>query len=311
MTKSTLMSSAAALALLGTIMVSATAYAQDEEVPFGPETYEVDDFDVDSFIGTIEILVEDRSTIEVSAVGSAEHMENFHVDQSGDAVEVSYDRDDFRWNDWSTWVSWWGANTVKISDYPVVTVRVPEGTSVEVDSMTGNFTAGDLNGELNFDGAGAIDATIGTLQTANIDVAGAADITLGDVAGSVTISIAGAADVHGQSAGSLDLEMSGASDVSFGHVANDLDISIAGVGDVDVTSVNGVVDISIAGAGEVSIDEGRAEEFDVSISGSGEVFFGGTAVDPDISIAGSGEVRIHDYEGELDHSGMGHVEIGS
>ncbi|MBN4046677.1 DUF2807 domain-containing protein [bacterium AH-315-P15] len=304
-----LMAGVAALALTAAV----AAYAQDDGdiTRFGPETFQVEDFEVDGFVGTIEIIVEDRGDIEISAYGPAERMERFEVDASSNAVEVSYESEGFRWADWSTWVSWWDHNTFKVGDYPVVTVRVPEGTGVDVDGMTGIFNAGDLNGRLSFDGAGAIDATIGTLRSANIDIAGAADITLGDVSGPVEISIAGAGDIRGQSARSLDVDMSGASEIIFTHIDGGLDVSIAGVGEVEVTSVNGPVDISIAGAGDVTIDEGRAERFDVSIAGAGDVRFGGTAVDPDISIRGAGDVYIERYEGRLNHSGGGDITIGS
>lgn len=309
MTKTILMSGVAALAILA----AASAYAQNDAVqtPFGPETYPVEEFDVDRFVGTINVIVENRTTIEISAVGDTEHMERFDVSTSGDAVEVSFERGDFRWNDWSTWVSWWGDSNINIEDYPVVTVRVPEGTPVDIEDMTGDLTIGDLNGTLSLDAVGALDATIGDVTSVTIDVAGAADIELGDVAGALVIEIAGAGDVTAGSSYRADIEISGASDVSLGAVATGLDISVAGIGDVDVASVNGSVDISLAGAGDIRIEEGRADPFDVSIAGAGDVYFGGTAVDPDISIAGAGNVHIMEYEGDLDHSGMGHVEIGS
>jgi hypothetical protein len=296
---------------IATMLAPVNVYAQGDEVRFGPETYSAADFDVDNFVGTIEIIVEDRNTIEISAVGDAEHMEPFAVDTSGDTVEISYDEDDFHWNDWSTWVSWWGSHNIDIEDYPVVTVRLPEGTPVDIDRLTGDLTVGDLNGPFDLRGVGALDATIGDVTIANIRVAGAADVELGNVAGNLIISISGAGDVTAGTSRRADVSIHGASDIRLGAIAGGLDVSVAGVGDVRVESVNGPVDISLAGSGDVTINEGRASSFDVSIAGSGDVDFGGTAVDPDISIAGSGHVRIEEYEGRLDHSGMGSVSVGS
>ncbi len=309
MTKFTLMSGVAVIAL--TVAVGANAQGDDDITTYGPETFTVDEFEVDSLVGTIEIIIEDRSDIEIFAQGEAGHMERFGVDTYGDTVGISYEATDFRWSDWSTWVSWWNKTSFDADDYPTVTVRLPEGTPVDVDNMTGNFTMGNLNGPFRFESAGATEATIGTLSSANIHVAGAGDITLGDVAGSVLIDVAGAADIRGQSAQSLELHMSGASDVGFTDIRGGLDVSIAGIGELDVDSVNGAVDISIAGAGDLNIDDGYAEAFEVSIAGAGDVRFGGTAMNPSISIAGSGDVYIERYEGRLNHSGQGDITIGS
>jgi len=311
MTKTTkfMMGGVAAAALL----VASAAYAQGDQVEFGPETYDisVDEFHVDHFIGTVEVIVENRNTIQISATGDTEHMDRLDVDTSGETVTVSYEREDFRWNDWSTWVSWWGNNHVDIEDYPTVTVRVPENTHVDVNRMTGSFNAGDLNAPFNLDGVGALDAVVGNVTEANIDIAGAAEIELGDVAGHLAIEISGAGDVTAGNSESADIEIHGASEIFLGDVNGDLDISVAGVGDVRADSVNGDVDIALAGAGEIRIEDGRATSFDVSIAGAGDVRFNGVAVDPEISVAGAGNVYIQEYEGRLDHSGMGSVQVGS
>jgi len=295
------------------LLAAASVHAQDNSgmTRYGPETFAAEDFEVDGFAGTIEIIVEAREGIEISAVGPAEKMERFEVDDKDEAVEISYDEEKFRWNNWNTWLGWWRTTNFEPESYPAVTVRVPVGTSVDVDGMTGVFNVGDLNGALRFAGAGAIDGTIGDLQSADFDIAGSADLTFGNVAGPLAIDVAGAADLRGGDARSVDISLRGASDVTLGAIAGGVDVSIAGAGDVDVASMNGRFDVSIAGSGEVDVSEGHATTFDVSIAGSGDVNFHGSAVNPEISISGSGDVFIESYEGTLDHSGMGEVNIGT
>lgn len=295
------------------LVAAAGVQAQDEGgvTRYGPETFAGDELEVDGFAGTIEIVVEDRVGIEVSAVGPADKMELLEVDGDDDLVELSLEEQKFRWGDWNTWFSWWGDTDFDAADYPVVTVRLPSGTPVEVDGLTGIFNAGDLNGPLEFSGAGAIEAAVGNLSSAIFDIAGAADISLGDVAGPLEIEVAGAAEIDGGSAQSVEISLRGASDVTLGVIAQGADISIAGAGDVELDSINGNFDVSIAGAGDVTVNGGRAERFDVSIAGTGDVTFRGTAVNPRVSIAGMGDVYIERYEGSLSHSGMGDVNIGS
>lgn len=295
------------------LLAAGATWAQDgadETTTFGPQTFEVEEFDVDGFVGTMELIVEDRADIEISAHGPTDRMERLEVDESGDRVEVSYHERDFRWNDWSTWLGWWHTTNYDPEDYPYVTVRLPAGTLVDVEGMTGDFVAGDLNSAVSFGGAGAVDATIGNLRSIDLSVAGAADVRVGDVSGVADISVSGSGDVMVGSAESAALTIRGSGDVGFGDVRGGLDISIAGRGDVDVISVNGPVEIHLAGSGNVDIESGYATSFDVSISGSGDIAFRGTAVNPDISIAGSGDVYIERYEGRLNHSGMGDVHIG-
>jgi len=298
---------------VGIALIAATAYAQDDTgiTNYGPETFTASGFNVDGFAGTVDLVVEDRTDVEISAHGPAEQMERFRVTTPNGKVEIAYAEEKFRWNDWSTWLGWWHSNNFELEDYPVVTVRLPAGMPVDVDGMTGSFTAGDLDSDLDFSGAGAVEVHIGRLHSADFSVAGAADVTLGDVSGFADVSISGAGDFDVASAEGASVSLHGAGHVRFGEIRGGLDISVAGMGEVQAASVDGPVDINLAGTGQVDIDDGRASSFDVSIAGAGDVNFGGTAVDPDISIAGAGDVYIERYEGRLSQSGMGDVTIGS
>ncbi len=290
---------------------AAQAQMADDTTTWETQTFEANEFDVDGFAGTLNVIVEGRSGIQVDATGPAEKMERLEVGEFGGTVELTFEEKEFRWNDWSTWLGWWRDSDFDVEDYPVVTVRLPAGTPVDVDGMTGHFDLGDLNGPLDFAGAGAIDATIGNLTSADFDTAGAARVHFGDVSGALDISAAGASDYEGGNVSSADISTQGAADVVLARVEGDLDVSTAGMSDIDVAYVNGDVDLSIAGAGNITIQEGRATSFGASIAGAGDVDFHGTAVDPRVSIAGAGDVFIERYEGRLRHSGMGRVDVGS
>lgn len=297
--------------VLATALLAAPALAQDELTRWEPRVFEVQDFEVDGFAGTLEIIVENRSDVEVVAFGTAEKMDRLDLMERGDTLELNFEEDRFRWNDWTTWLGWWRENNFDLEDYPTVTVRLPESMPVEVDGMTGRFTMGDLNGPLEFSGAGAVDATIGNLARADFNLAGAADVHFGNVTGALEIDAAGATSFDGGDAERADISIQGAGEVTLGRIMGGLDVSSAGMGEVTVAYVDGPVDLSIAGAGEITIEDGTATSFDASIAGAGDITFRGLAYDPDISIAGAGDVFIQRYEGRLSHSGMGDVNIGS
>lgn len=287
------------------------AYAQEDITTWDTASYATERLDVERFAGTLRVLADATGEMTVDAFGPAEKMDLLEIDTSGDTLRINYTQRDFRWNDWSTWLNWWNNNTFEVEDYPTVTIHLPVGSEIEIDHFTGDVEIGDTYGPISVRAAGALDGTIGNVTTAEIDIAGAADLTLGNIERTLEIQIAGAGDITTGDAAGADVSIHGAGDVTLGRIEGPLDISTAGAGDVSVAYLNGPADISIAGAGSVRIEDGRAEAFDVSIAGMGDVWFGGTAVDPDVSIAGMGDVFINAYEGRLSHSGMGDLEIGS
>lgn len=293
------------------LVFATAAYAQDDIARLDVASYGTERLDVERFAGTLRVVADATGEMTIEAFGPTEKMERLEIEADGNTLQIDFTERDFRWNDWSTWLRWWNDSDFDPDDYPTVTVHLPVGSEIEIDHFTGEIDITDTYGPISVRAAGILDGNIGDVTSAEIDVAGAADLTLGNVERDLEIDIAGAADISTGDSRNADVSINGAGDVSLGRVDGRLDISAAGAGDVSADYVNGPVDISLAGAGNVRIEEGRAESFDVSIAGMGDVWFGGTAVDPDVSIAGMGNVYIHAYEGRLSHSGMGDLEIGS
>lgn len=157
----------------------------------------------------------------------------------------------------------------------VITIVLPKGTPVHIDDMIGKFDAGDLDAPLTAKIKAAVDLHTGQLHSADIDVAGAADIETGDIAGSLKLAIAGA--------GNVDI----------GTVRQGTDIRITGFGDVDVAGVRGPVSVRVSGVGDVSLKGGDADRLDVSVSGMGAVSFEGEAKERHIDSSGLASVKIN------------------
>lgn len=158
----------------------------------------------------------------------------------------------------------------------------------------GDWTIGNVAGEMKINLAGSGDVKAGTSGTARINIAGSGDAEMGAVRGDLSIQIAGSGDV------------------AAGAVGGALSTKTGGSGDVEVASVNGQVSTSTAGSGDVQIRGGRATALAVSTAGSGDVLFGGVADSVSAKIAGSGDVRVGKVNGSIAKSvvGSGEVVIG-
>jgi len=158
----------------------------------------------------------------------------------------------------------------------------------------GDWTVGNVAGELKVNLAGSGDTRAGSAGVARIHLAGSGDVTLGGVGGDLTVKIAGSGDV------------------TAGSVGGGLSVSTGGSGDTEVASVAGAVTTSTAGSGDVLIRRGRASALNVSTAGSGDVLFGGVAGSVNAKIAGSGDVRVSQVTGAISKSvvGSGEVVVG-
>ena len=121
------------------------------------------------------------------------------------------------------------------------------------------------------------------------------------IAGSVQGSIE---ELTGPSA---ELNIAGSADMTIGVTAEELDLEIAGSGSITVTGVCTGVDVSIAGSGTIHAEELQTATAAVSIAGSGKVFV--HAIESlDVSVAGSGDVRYLG-EPKISQSVMGSGEV--
>ncbi len=302
-----LTSTAAAAAL----MASTIAFAADDVVTFGPETYSVEEFETDRFIGTLDIIVEDRATIEISASGLAEHMNHLEVNADGDSVEVTYDDPRRRRNAWSRASSWWHNDDDRLEEFPTVTVRLPAGTTVDLDGMVGELNAGDLNGPFRLAANGSLIAEVGDVASADIQGSGSGRVELGDIAGALQVANSGSGDLTAGSSNSAEVRNSGSSDIDLGAIALGLDARMSGSGDLSAASVNGPVSINLSGSGNALIDGGNATGFEVSTSGSGDIRFEGSTTSASLQTRGSGEIELERVNGpvEINTTGSGDVSI--
>ena len=312
--------------LLGTVaaaaIVAAAAPAFAEEVSFGPETYSVQNFDAENFIGNVEIIVENRSDIEISAVGEDELMEYFEIETTGNSVKMLLTRDDFSWTDGGSNVHNWSFRSFfrrgdndgelyRLEDFPTVTVRVPSGTDVDLDDVAGRLTAGDLNGAFAMNSSGSMRATIGDVSSAEVGASGSGTIVLGDVSGGLEAVFSGSADLTVGTSQNASVRISGSSDIDLGAIASAFEVSVSGSGDVRAASINGNLAVNVRGSGSVIVDEGHASNLEINTSGSGGVRFGGEAGDTSIETRGSGGVRVASVDGRVEArtSGSGDIHI--
>lgn len=309
-TANILKGTAAAIALFA----AHAAYA--DEVSTGPESFAASAFEAQDFVGTIEIIVESREGIEVSASGEDEHMDHLLVRMQGDAVEVTYDNPRAIRRAWSDhnrngWGFWRDRGDERLEEFPHVIVRLPAGTPVDIDGMSGRLDAGDLGGAFLLNGDGSLDADVGDVASANISSSGSGDIVLGEVGGALAILAQGSADVDVASAQTAAIRIHGSSDVDLGDIAGELSLESHGSGDLEAASVSGAIAISMRGSGDAVIRSGQAPTLAMSLRGSGGAQFHGTAGDTSVDVSGSGNARISSVNGQVGIrvNGSGDVRI--
>jgi len=299
MSRIALIAGASALALTA----STAVWADDVTLP--AKSFDVRKVLVTDVVGELKVTVGGSGPVTVRVSGDSERVKTVQLKESGGRLTIDQERSHSVWN----WHKWFDFDEVKDKEGITVRVEVPKGTELTVDDFVGDADIGDLEGPLKFSAA-AVDAKIGKVTTAELELAGAGDIEIAEVSGTFTLEIAGSGDVRVGSTGGAKVEIAGSGEANIGAVAGGVRVAIAGSGDVTVASVSGPVDIDIAGAGSVTIQSGEANPLSVDIMGSGDLVFGGEAVDPKISAFGSGDVRIKSYRGKLQTNGQASLTIG-
>jgi Putative auto-transporter adhesin, head GIN domain len=205
---------------------------------------------------------------------------------------------------------WLGYGDRGHHDRLYVHIRAPKGTPLDVD-MVGQLDVGDIEAPVNLDLA-ATSGTVGNVTRANVQIAGGDHkLRIGRVAGPYKLEIAGGPDVSVGSVSSADVEIAGAGSARIGAVNGGLHATIAGSGNVTAASVRGQLRVEIAGSGDVKVVAGVADPLKLSIMGSGDFDFGGEAVNPHVEVLGSGKVRIKSYRGHLTTEGTSDIIIGT
>jgi hypothetical protein len=189
-------------------------------------------------------------------------------------------------------VTLFGFGTVGYDDMAQVVVRTPKDVKV---------TAG-----------GAVFGFIGGTDSLDLTAAGCGDWTVGNVRGELKLMDAGSGDVHVGSVGQANLRVAGSGDVTTRAIAHGADISIGGSGDMTLEEASGPVKIRIGGSGDVVIKGGHATSLDVLVAGSGDVGYKGVADSFTGMVAGSGDVTVTKVTGPVKKSvaGSGDINVG-
>ncbi|MEQ1753501.1 MAG: DUF2807 domain-containing protein [Micropepsaceae bacterium] len=263
---------------------------------------------LDKVVGQIELIVAPAGAMHVQAWGKPDTMKELQVRIVGEELYVRLDRhDEEAWFPWNLF-NMWSAER-RPADL-TLRIAAPSGTPYEMEDISGNIAAGDLDAPVSLDGH-SLSGRFGRVQNAKVSLAGSGKVTFGPIRDQLDVDIAGSGHVEAPSAAAAQVEIAGGGEVILGAIAQGLDIEIAGSGDVKAVSINGPLDVEIAGSGDVVVDGGTATSFKVEIAGSGDVTFKGHAVNPHIEIMGSGSVVLGSYTGELDKdiAGSGDVKV--
>jgi hypothetical protein len=172
-----------------------------------------------------------------------------------------------------------GLGEVAYRDLPQIVIRAPRDVNLAV--------------------SGAVYGVVG--RTASLDLVngGCGDWTLGDVAGDLRISQAGSGDTHMGKAGRAKIRVAGSGAVNAAQIRQGLVVDIAGSGGVAATWVSGPLDVRVAGSGDVTVSDGRVGPMTVAVAGSGKVTLGGVADSLKARITGAGDVRVRQVRGSV------------
>lgn len=293
-----------------TALVPATALADDNPwIQRDAQSFAVRSLSMDGVVGVTTVAVNPAATgVTVRVEGKQRVISLVVVRQDGDSVVI--EMEGHTGTDWiDEWLDWsFEGDHAEIKDLKIQ-IEVPEGAPVAFESYIGDLEVGSTNGPLTLEGLGSIDAVIGNVSSAEIEVAGGGEIQILSVSGALSAGIAGSGDIIVGNTQSASISVAGSGDVALGNVNGSLAVEIAGSGECIVDNLNGAIDVSIAGSGDVRIRNGRAEPVEVAIAGSGTFHFNGEAVNPSISVVGSGDVWFASYSGQLSSDG-GDIRIG-
>jgi Toastrack DUF4097 len=161
--------------------------------------------------------------------------------------------------------------------YMKLSVRVPAGLAVVIDSGSGDVIAQEL---------------------ASLDFhSGSGDLQADGIAGALVLQV-GSGDVTAQRVGEVTLHSTGSGDVTIDGVRGDVHADYAGSGDLDFSNVGGGVWVGSIGSGDLHLGN-IADSVHVGSAGSGDVMVDGVGGDLDVGSVGSGDVRDHGVKGAV------------
>lgn len=338
-------------ALIGAIIATTvlSACSTGSEPATFDESYAADRLVIDDFIGTLTIETTPAGgDVELHVDATRAQLDLLPIAFEGGVLTVAWEGEPDRHRRWyEFWRGRWMADLNALHRYPTLILSVPADVEIEIDNLIGHWDIADRDAHVRV-GVERGSGTIGAAPSAEIDVAGDADLEIGPVGNRLVVHVAGSGTLMATSAGEAEISVAGSGDVAIGAVTGLLSMSVSGSGEVTAEAadrveasvsgsgairlgavdgglavavqgsgsvsadrVNGPFEASISGSGGVNIADGRGSPFDVTIAGSGGVRFGGTAVDPIVRISGSGGVTLGAVEGDLDATtaGTGNVQV--
>ena len=195
---------------------------------------------VTSGAGPVEITGEaGLDEVRVSAVLCAsdeERLAGLSVTLEGDRLETRYPR---------TWGSW-GNNYARIA----LTVRVPEGTGIELADRSGSARISDVGAILVDDGSGSLRIT-GARGDIRVED-GSGSLRIEDVTGDVSVEDGSGSLTIREVGGSVMLE-DGSGSAEVQGVTGDVVVTDDGSGSIEIEGVGGDVRVSDAGSGRVRV----------------------------------------------------------
>jgi hypothetical protein len=221
-----------------------------------------------------------------------------------------------------------GRGDFGLSQMPKVLVHVPldaviesggivHGAVARSGSLTltasgcGDWTVGNVAGQLNTGLSGVGDVRTGSARAAEVALSGTGHLSVGDVQTQLVAHLSGAGTLTARSAGAADLSISGSGGLTTGPIAGPLSVRISGAGGLKTASAGGPVVADVSGVGSVVIAGGHAPSLSAQVSGTGHVDFRGVADTLDASVSGVGSVSVARVTGAVSQhvSGIGSVHI--
>jgi acyl dehydratase len=253
--------------------------------------------EIKNVAATVVIIPEARSDVSVEVIGGDKRLALKQTQSAGKVILDGGVRN----------VQCTSKMKLEINDWSATRFRVSGLGSFDRAALPKIIAHVPLDAKIS--ASGAVFGSIGRTHSLSLDHTGCGDWTLANVEGALNLSQAGSGDTKIGTVGSAEVQIAGSGDVSLVSVAKGLGIEIAGSGDVVAQTVDGPLTIEVAGSGDVDIKGGAVSGLDISIAGSGDVNFGGTAASGAFNIAGSGDISIHKVTGAVSRSVMGSGDI--
>jgi hypothetical protein len=330
------------------LLVLTAATATLLAAPAAAETYAASSVRIEDAAAHVEIIPENRSTIDV-AIQPGARLGAPRVSLEGGRVLIDGDLRLQGCRNGQVRVQ--GRGWIPRDELPRIVIRTPRTLDVGMGGAVYGRVGASEGGVLGVFGCGSVDvaAVTGDLR---LRVTGSGDVTLADVSGALDVALTGSGDLRATRAGGdATLRLSGSGDLELGRIGGALDASLTGSGsleagdvgagaalrltgsgDVAVGDVRGALSARLTGSGGVSAQSvtgpratlrlnssgdidvrgGRVDELSVYNGGSGDIRFGGAAEVASFEVRGSGDVVVAEagrVESLFDN-GSGSVRVG-